>query len=90
VDSLGSLIFSPILQGGFAGIAGAMLLVVVWVVRELLKVQRQSIESNQTMARVVEQNTKAIEVFITDRLKDSEHLKEILHKMRDCPCLGSK
>lgn len=84
------IVFNPIMQGGFAATTAILIVFVAWAFRELLKVQRLSIEASQANTQVVSHNTEVIHLLVEDRRKDSERICDIHTKMRDCPCLKDR
>ena len=74
--------WSPVIQYGFAGFAAILLIVVVWLIRQLLHVLQDS-------NKVIEGNTQALR----DASMIAEHTRGIMSDVRDRllerPCLMS-
>ena len=72
--------WSPLIQGGFAIFSLMLLGVVVWLVKQLLKVLRDN-------SKVIEQNTEAFTVLSTTSQKTEELMQDIHDQLLARPCL---
>jgi len=76
-------VWSPWIQLGFAGFAFALLGVVVWLVRQLLRVLRDN-------TTVICGNTSAIESVNTTADETRDLMRDVRDQLLARPCLMSK
>ena len=76
-----SVIMSPLIQYGFAGFSLILLVVLVWLIRELLSVLK---ENN----RVIAENTNAIETVDKSTVNTFGIMVEIKDELLKRPCIA--
>jgi len=76
-----SVIMSPLIQYGFAGFSIVLLAVLIWLIRELLSVLK---ESN----KVIAENTQAIKYVGTVTKNTFEIMVEVKDELLKRPCIA--
>ena len=76
-----SVIMSPLIQYGFAGFSLILLMVLVWLIRELLSVLK---ENN----RVIAENTHAIKTVDDNTQNTFDIMVEIKDELLKRPCIA--
>jgi len=73
-------ILSPIMQFGFAGFSGVLLVILVWLINKLLGV----LERNN---QIISDNTNAINTLITNEQQNATTLADLRDKVLQRPCI---
>lgn len=77
-----SNIMSPLIQYGFAGFSLILLIMLIWLTRELLNVLK---ENNHVIAK----NTQAIDSVDKNTIKTFEIMIEIKDELLKRPCIAN-
>lgn len=74
-------LFSPLLQYGFAGFSMALLVVLVWMIRNLMQVLKDT-------SRIIDQNSEVIRQVVAGQNGATQEIRFLRDELLKRPCLA--
>ena len=78
----------PIVQCGFAGLCFVLLVVVVWLTRQLIRLMEKNGEVMSQVGKIIEANTKAVSEVGALSGQTLSLLREVNNKFLARPCIA--